>query len=433
MTEIRGSCEDCAKTYRLPRAQGTFRCKACGGSVRAALILEDTPVDADEEREDRAQARRELATAYRTVRAVRMGYLVVVGLSVIVALGSLRDLARAFEGGHAALLLGSLAWWVLPAVALTGYLRIHRHPLLWSLLFAIGASLLNLGLLLFGAISWVLMVITVLAWFGVLATVPVQRLVREHPDLYVSRRVRGEARKAPAGGRDGAGVGPRHRRTGPGRTDRTRRRVWLAMGAVVLALAAGLFLMNRPQGFDSALADFRKAWNGGEAQSIVDRADPDQREALRRALEEVVGQPRLTEEPRVGETGRQRTGAWGVPGGSLETDWVQRNKRWVLVALPAPLGDLPERVLAAWNAGSVPEVAALARDPQSMARSIGRLMESRGWERLPVLENVRSETTANRVTLEGDTPLGTCTLTLGLRDHRWVLRRIRPPERESAR
>jgi hypothetical protein len=142
---------------------------------------------------DRIRANRELGRVNRAIGAARTFFVtlaVVSGLWLAISLlaffGSApRDRPAAFVP----CVLGGLF-----AVYLSGSLRIRREPMLWSL---VGALLMTLMAIL--SLGIIPIVLAAGCWAAVAVVAPLPRLLRQHPDLRIAAKIRGE--KRPARGR----------------------------------------------------------------------------------------------------------------------------------------------------------------------------------------------------------------------------------------
>lgn len=135
---------------------------------------------------DRIRANRQLGKAYRAIKSARVFFItlaVLSGLQFAVLL-LVQSAARAWTPMFSAIVgLSGLVF----GVWVTASVRIHREPLAWCLVGAILQTInAILALSVFGGI------VAVFCWAAVGAVAPAGRLMREHPDLHITARIRGD-------------------------------------------------------------------------------------------------------------------------------------------------------------------------------------------------------------------------------------------------
>lgn len=316
-------CGACAKSYRVPRADRTYRCKSCGGALSieaSAPASEPTPaapkVVLDEqracpechalqvksepfcaecgaaleggasgrshaERVERREAAEAMRRASNLLRLPRFLLLFSFTVNLLAAVGSAIVLADA-EADTAAAFVTTGVFAAVAAVSWVAYRLLRHQPLLWTLLhasmgtlnaaFSVLASFeqdaagteLAMTLVVWGV--WLLVV-----WWIVLSGAKLQRLRRLHPDLYASIVL---ADTVPA----------RARRSSPGAAERALEiqdhakrkavRGALIAGAVVfvvpLSLAGVMSVVFRGESLDVVSQRFATAWAGGEVEALAE-------------------------------------------------------------------------------------------------------------------------------------------------------------------
>lgn len=377
---LRAHCSACNKAYRVPHDRKPWSCKACGETLELEADSDAAPVSVEgpePEREaapacsacgtphgpdarfcedcgvDLASGRRWLrqapgeqrAAATEMRRAVRrVGFLrAVLVLYVIqgVLLTGLSAVA-VFRGGEP-LLLALFFSVTLLVLSVLGLLFVNRRPFPIALAMAL-IDTLSLALAfafndvsLWGA-AWGLVRVA-LMWGATYQAARLTALAREFPDLYQSRRLRGEHLGARGRG-EGESLSRKHK--GRGARTRDRSGLWLALGGVVVAALAAFFLL-RPPGLPDPLPSvegFRTAWNAGDVEAMAGftRAD---RQARRRRIFESAKETYEWGDvfPEAGEfdVTREERGDVRVVmttvGGDVPMQFEWQNERWELTSL----------------------------------------------------------------------------------------------------
>ncbi|MEO0662806.1 MAG: Yip1 family protein, partial [Planctomycetota bacterium] len=320
---------------------------------------------------------------------------------------------------------------VVATLLLVAASQIQRRPFVWALLVA-ALQTLNVGLgVLLGQPNVIAIVLAFVYWSGVAAVAPVARLIEEHPDLVAAKRFRGELKK-----RDGT-VRERHR------TQRNWRSVGIVVGVIVAVLGAtwfGLRWSKRIPSVDPTLERFAADWRSGGVERAAGHFPPEKRDDAAESAgwgADVRGWAERTP-PLGGEIQRDEVSETRVDvvhafdGGEVRSRWRfdQEERAWHVHALELPLGDFDQRLIETWNEGDLDRVAAFFKSPESARGSLSRLVDRRGWERLPPIADPRIERTSkDRVEIHFDSAEGPVRLLLTRRAVRWTLKSIKPPRR----
>lgn len=304
-------CDGCGKAYEVADPAKVYRCR-CGGRVAVrpteeasdrycpscgALHVDeearyceecgaslDGTVAARQDSVARQEANRELAIAKASVRAIRTWYRV--GATLAGAMFLLVTWA-VLAGGVTPLgilILGFMGGTVV--VYVLGAVRIHREPMLWSILIA-SLETCRLGLALIGG-NWIaaaILSIWTLAFWSVVARVTrVRPLIERYPELWhaeslAKERGRDRGRRRPAAG----GAVARRERSA-----RREGRRGLALAGIVVAalvlIGGGAWLATRPPSLDDALASFVDDWNRSDVDAVSRRFEDSDREKVSRWL-----------------------------------------------------------------------------------------------------------------------------------------------------
>ena len=236
---------------------------------------------------ERRLANRDLAKAHKAMKSVRtLLFTFAAILALITAF-----VAVATFGGNASsdaritLVVATLFYAALTVLVFIAGVRVSKEPLLWTLLAALGATVISLPLLFTD--SFVLIAIATIAtiglWGAVFAIVPASRLLREHPDLKAAQRIRGER---PARGE----VGDASKRA-YAKTQAKRRKTMIAVGvgAGAVALFGGvMYFLNKPQKIEDVVTDIRTALENRRVDEVADLADPDGKDDLAAKIKRVL-------------------------------------------------------------------------------------------------------------------------------------------------
>lgn len=443
-------CADCGKTYRVPNRARAYRCKACGGSVRAehgepaaeelgqlrqaredvdaqvvscpgclalnsrearTCIACDEPLDALEEDREAIAARRrevndELRRAHQWIGAVTWAYRLGALAYVVATFFAIVALARTDVPLRPGILVVGLTT-LLSVLLAIGAIQILFRPFLWTLVIAVLATAVSvihhvgpnpLGIGLVGSAAW-----AALAWLALVPTWRFQQLMQRHKDLYILHHASAQTRRA----LKGHTAEDRHARL----VDAMRRAAWRAWGAsvtaalgVVLLGAAGTWMVVtnlRPQVLDDTLERFEAAWNASDLDGVVALFDANVREQRGAWLDGAFeGHGWRTSFPTLPARALERDDErhvrvdYDLGETVLATSWLLNGQVWTLIDLEVPvppLEPLVARFQEAWGASDPRALVELfAEDArESMYRNVTSSAEGRGWESYPAIEETK--------------------------------------------
>jgi hypothetical protein len=395
------TCEKCGKAYRVPDAARAYRCRACGGSVRAgaATGAADKPAAAEgaqglacpscgapnspgarfcegcgarlgpdgdasrrsaREEAERTLAGRELGKALRAIQAVRMFYVANAMVSGIF----LAMFLFAFAAGNveadnetlANVLVAFYSGFLL--VCLIGIWQVVAQPFFWSVLIASIWTLLKaIDLAIYGPASLLSLgtLWTAGTWVAVAATAPVRRLLREYPDLRISKRLKGQR---PSVQRGDVVTRAKEKARESRARDRRQRLVFGAIAAgLMIAVFAGLqYWQSAGSGSSRSTASppplepvidlFATAWNDGGLDEVTRFFPETSRQKLGRQFGAVLTKrgwderrPEIGPATIVASSRRRRKATHPISGSAdaqLTTIWEAQGGTWVLVSVRPP-------------------------------------------------------------------------------------------------
>jgi len=384
---IRGACEDCGKRYKgLPSADRTYRCKECGGTVRAAdgsgepaeeprepaVDPTDAPVEMSLRLTGRGEmeaatagstAHRVLQQAYSAAGTVRVLYWLnaaIMGLGLL----ALIALIPPSVPGFAVVVGGGAAVFVLYVV---GALMVLRHPLLWSLLLACTQTLLVLLNLMVDRLPLLELLMFVFLWVAVVPAVRLHKLLRRDEALWKEFRARIAAKKRARAQRRGR-IAQEHRRlrdrkrrgetaeataalrarerAAEARARKLRATILFGGGTVSAVIVLGLvyFLATRPPSFGSVNAGFLESWNRSAMDDVSEHFHPSRKNSMTRFLERYLARrgfedrfPVLTD-TKLEDRGVRKTAFYLDSSGAsfLEIRWGKTEGRWRIIGLGKP-------------------------------------------------------------------------------------------------
>ncbi len=415
---MRGVCDSCGKGYKgLPDADRTYACKVCDGEVRAlpdgdgvassecaecgAAIVEGAAFcdqcgaplsDAGSEggedpgedggasrgpttgrgvEEDPLVHQRQkaiLRQALTAAKSIRVIYWIVVVLGAIgFALIALFSSALPDAGIYLAVAGAFLSLYV------AGAIFVLRRPFFWTVLLAsVHAASLAIDLLMGGFPGAVEIVILVLLGSALAPTARLNRLLREHPDLWeeylegvrmrtrqraarrrevrsrqseVREEFRGRVKKGDVA--EGKTIDRALQRRRDARARGTRKILVFGGGTVgvIAVIAMVVWFVNRPQSLDSAMSGFLESWNTRRVAEVAEHFKEERRGRLERYLGKYLRERDLGDElPRMTEIESVRPGESNVMAALFDADeepfirvqFRREDKLWRVVGLGAP-------------------------------------------------------------------------------------------------
>ncbi len=291
MTAI-ATCPECVKRYRVPHTRKEWRCKACDVPLEVEAEEPDRSDDEGNRRREAPPRRRreekragaQMRKAAKGMRLLRL--LLKLGLFFcFIALIVIAFVAWAgtYSKGSLALQLAILA--ATAALSLYALYVLERHPFPVALSLAL-LQVANLAYALWEGELWIIEAIwTVVYGYIAISAARLSRLAKQYPDLYFSRKMRGEEVSKP---------GTRTSRLFERERRKSRRR-WIlassALGLLTLIGVAGLIAPDPPSSKipEALLDEFAETWNAADVDRLAGYAGPDlaqKRERfLRRSME----------------------------------------------------------------------------------------------------------------------------------------------------
>jgi hypothetical protein len=338
-----GICAGCGKTFRVPAAGRTYRCKHCGGSVRSADeaaddALEQEPAPsgaARSARGERLAAGKDIRTAQRTVKVVRWMFGLFAASFLLMTAVSLAALAEGEPDFELALALTT----VMAALALAGFHLAAVQPFACSVALASFYSLAVAADLLAGALPLGRIALAVVLWLAVVPTVRVKALMRAHPDLFATRKLLGDVSA------HGLDYDEQRRRA----SARAWRRVGIT--SAVLALVVGLASFGvwsrrpaPPPPVDAAVTAFRAAWQAGDPAALAQLCRVESQDHMRGSFERLeskrgwsAGWPALATHELRGKADDSVEVWFRLAEGELRTGWkLDEQGLWRLGFLDPP-------------------------------------------------------------------------------------------------
>jgi len=332
------TCPECRKSYSVPHADREWRCQACDAPLvhsepdGAATAGAEPSLERAMERIAGAKMR----DAMRQVRYLRVFlYLAMFGAATQLLGAVVIAWSGRVTPGEAALQLGLGAG--LVGLVLAAVYRLERSPFPVALTMALLQTLVAALALLSGK-GWLFPCFWAADfWVATYFAARVTRLAREHPDLYLARRMRGRPSKRSAG---------RRARALEARDVTRRRRGTVAIFAGFALLTAvgfgGIFYSEskrRPEP-TQAIEAFVEAWNRADLDALARQA-PRDAQGTRAAKLARIGErygwgerlPAISghdlEEPRHDRLKVR----FVTEGGPLEVDFLWDDGRWAADAM----------------------------------------------------------------------------------------------------
>lgn len=441
---VHARCEECNHAFRIPHADRTYKCKTCGGVVRAvdepadasSVLIEGTvtctecnavnpgglhfcnecgaslePSDplpgSDAHIRLRKQAAGALKRAHAWINGLAIMYRIGAVAYIVATVFAVLALARPDVPREAGLLVVALTT-LLSVMLLMGALHILFKPFVWTCAIAVVATVISIvhfvGVDPLGVASLASAVWAVLAWAALVPTFKFRQLIAHHKDLYIIQHSSAQTRRSL---RDRS-AHERHERL-LSRMRRAARRTWMLSTAIATcliilsAVGASLTLSKlRPTELSPSVASFEAAWNEADLASVSALFDPGVREVEATRLNALlVGHGWRSSPPplargRTEEADGRVTIAYDVADITVSTSWRQAGTSWNLVevALPVPaVAPVVERFIEAWE-GSDPAAISEFFAPDARAEMRERITASRsgrGWDDFPEVIEIEYE------------------------------------------
>jgi hypothetical protein len=404
LVPISARCEDCEKLYRVPRADYTYTCKACGGSVHAE---EETshPDEVASAEELRHETLAQLRKAYSFIGSISMLYrlgAIAYAAVTLIAVMSLADTDVPEGGGKLVVVLTTL----MTVMLLFGAMHVQFMPYLWTIAIAVLATIVTavhlvganpFGVAFLGSACW-----AGLAWAALAPARRFSNLIDEHKDEYILHHASAQTRRALTN------------RTPEQRHERLLRamrrasmRTWRisVAGAIGVVLASGYgsysVLANaRPELFEPSLESFESAWSRGDLAAIGELFEPRVRDTeTERLTGFLTGHGWRPTPPKLPEGVTERTEDqvaidYAFGDVTMKTSWARVDLAWYLVRVELPIPSLEPTFrdfVAAWDDSDLDRlVGFFAADARAKMRTrIETAVEERGWITYPFVEDTR--------------------------------------------
>ena len=434
-------CGECGKPYRVPHADRTYPCKACGGEIR---VVEEPTQEAKQQRQEASDS---LKRAYKGIAGITWLYRLGALAYAIATLFAIVSLARADiprGGGVVVVVLMS----VLSALMLMGAIHVVFQPFAWTVAIACVATFVTVvhligpnpfGVAFIGSAAW-----AVVSWLVLVPTLRYHRLIAEHRDQYILHHASVNTRRSLKG------------RTGEERHERlldvmhrAAKRAWAvsAVASVLFLLASAWgtrsVLSNlRPIPFEPALESFETTWNEQDfaaVTALLDSRVHAQESARLLGLAEGHGLPSDLPALRERQVRREEEQSWvdyKVGTMDVSAHWVLNDRRWNLVRIEIPLPPIEpvfEEFLDAWRRSDPEALVAFysADNRESMLESIQDSIRERGWDTFPNIQDTDvSAVVEEEVVATLKLDRGKATTRWHMRpDGTWGLRSLKLPKR----
>jgi hypothetical protein len=299
---------------------------------------------------------------------------------------------------------------------ITGAIQIAFQPFVWSVLLA-SLQTLNVLLTFLTEDPKPLMMVCpglILAclWGAVVPMVRANRLMRQHPDLYVTHTILGTKHKR------SRGTSARTKKHHSGLIQKeAARRAWVRCGIgialVYVASFGGAWAAKnqlRPADLGTSVVEFRNAWNGGDVDSLADLFPRKDRVSKKEWWTTVARNrgwspswPQIDEEAF--EEGEGTAVAeYGLVGGEvIGTSWALDGQAWRLVQVRLPLLPIDDRLeefAAAWHRSDPDAVARFFAEGSydRMRAALRRMADRHDWnDEYPTLEDYEAIATRHDV------------------------------------
>ncbi len=367
---IRASCTECGKGYRVPHADKEWRCKACnsplviveeetvevdavscpecGGEVESdSRFCEEcgTPLHGSRAMADKAEKRVAAGSMRKAMKEVRR-------LKLFLALslfGAVLQLLVALGVIFFAEVSASIGVFLLCFSALTVGLivlalhQVERSPFPVALALA-SLKTLDAILSFMSDGPWVVsLAFALFLWAIVVSAARVTRLAKEHPDLYLSRRMRGEHLKHAGGAKDGHSIARDTRQREKARSRKERRRLVLIGIGLIIVVAVGLVglgFVTAPPSPDQTLELFAEAWNQEDVEALAtfgkQEDEADWKRRILRAQERYEwgsALPRIESYEISDSTENASRVGFGTEGGMVRVRFSLEDDQWVMTSI----------------------------------------------------------------------------------------------------
>ena len=313
---VLANCTICSKSYRVPHKDKDWHCKVC----REVLVFADEPEAAPKstecsscgalffgeesfceecgedltqtvasKKEDTRLAGAEMRRATKRVARLKswITYNLVMSVLTSIAVAAIVMIGDLDPGMNLVLILVQSLSLGLAIFSRVFYER-RPFPIVVSLaalqtLFAI--------LALVAGERWIPIAAWAAGlWLLSLDAAQVTRLARQYPDLYLSRRMRGEHLTS----KDGSPSESRAQRRIREDARRASKKLWIRIGVasatvfIALVSFAAYKISTAPPSPEAAIARFQKAWNAEDLNSVIAEATDSHEASLGRSLQKMV-------------------------------------------------------------------------------------------------------------------------------------------------
>lgn len=268
------TCESCRKSFKISDAAKTYRCKECGGRVRAV----ESRTQVEERICPSCQAVNSIASPDQRRAAIHVRHALgrltwtracvglsafVYGVLFVITLLAILIAEFYFPNAHALAVVAGPFFFVM----LLGCRQVSTQPFFWSVLLA---SLVTIDVVVNFAIGevtlfvFVKIAILVALWGGVAGAASVRKMLRQHPDMRINARL--VARNGKLYREKKSVEGKAASRSQARAKAAARRRnqtlvVAVAAAICVISVVVAVIQFSRPQPLERRVRLFAEAWN----------------------------------------------------------------------------------------------------------------------------------------------------------------------------